>query len=258
MDFLGRSALGYSAQTATAPDLTSQQALNRPSVIRTARLRIVAREFDDVRSTVEGIVSAAGGFVDQMTATGDAGSRRVLRGTLRVPSDRLGEVEDRLRGLGQVVEDTQGSEDVTDQLIDLDARLASARGTEARLTDLLRNRTGRLSDVLDVERELARVRIDIERLNAASTNLGRRVSYATVSLDIAEERRAGLEPGSLSIASRVRVAAADGIELALENIVGAMLSLLRGGPTLLLWIFALASGWLVVRRLWKSRMRESQ
>ena len=64
--------------------------------------------------------------------------------------------------------------------MDLDARLASARATEKRLTELLANRTGRLSDVLDVERELARVRLDIERLDAEKTNIGRRVTYATI------------------------------------------------------------------------------
>jgi hypothetical protein len=151
--------------------VTSQGPVRRPAVIRTAKLRIVTKDFDGVRPAVEGLVAAAGGFVDQMTATGDAGSVRALRGTLRIPSDHLGDVADRLRRLGQVVEDTQGSEDVADQLIDLDARLASARATERRLTELLRNRTGKLSDVLDVERELARVRVDIERLDAETTNI---------------------------------------------------------------------------------------
>jgi hypothetical protein len=237
---------------------TSQGQVRRPAVIRTATLRIVTKDFDGVRPAVEGIVAAAGGFVDQMTATGDAGSARALRGTLRIPSDRLGDVADRLRRLGQVVEDTQGSEDVADQVIDIDARLASARATERRLTELLRNRTGKLSDVLDVERELARVRVDIERLDAESANIGRRVSYATLTIDIAEERKAGFDPGPLSLASRFRVAAADGLESALESVAWTLLSLLRAGPFLLFWSVVLGSGWLGLRRALGSRMRDSQ
>jgi hypothetical protein len=234
----------------------AQGAVRKPAIVRTATLRIVAKEFDGVRAAVEGIVAATGGFVDQMTATGDPGSVRALRGTLRIPAGRLGDVADRLRRLGQVVEDTQGSEDVADQLVDLDVRLKSARATELRLTELLRNRTGSLSDVLDVERELARVRVDIERLDAEATNIGRRVSYATVTIEIAEERKAGLNTGPLSFASRFRIAAADGVASAMESIAWAVLSLVAAGPFLVLWAVILGSAWIGLRRAfgWKVRL----
>jgi hypothetical protein len=219
-----------------------------PAVIRTASLQIVAKDFGGVRAAVEAIVAQSAGFIDQMTITGDTSTARALRGTLRVPGDRLTDALTRLRGLGQVVEDTQGSQDVTDQIVDLDARLTSARATEQRLTELLRNRTGKLSDVLEVERELTRVRLDIERLDAEKTNVGRRVSYATIGLTIMEERKAGLD-GPLSIATRIRVAAADGLEAALESVALTVLFLLRAGPTLMLWGVAIVSVWLGVRRI---------
>ena len=224
-----------------------------PAVIRTASLQIVAKDFGGVRSTVEGLVAQAGGFIDQMTITGDTSTARTLRGTLRVPGDRLPDVLTRLRGLGQVTEDTQGSQDVTDQIVDLDARLASARATEQRLTELLRNRTGKLSDVLEVERELTRVRLDIERLDAEKTNVGRRVSYATIGITIVEERKAGLDTGPLSIATRIRVAAADGLESALESVALTVLVLLRAGPSLLLWGVVAGAVWITVRRRTRSR-----
>lgn len=233
----------------------SQLVGRTPSVVRTATLRIVTKDFDGVRAAIERIVAAAGGFVDQLTVTGDAGSPRALRGTLRIPSDGLGEVADRLRRLGQVVEDSQASQDVTDQLIDIGVRLASARATERRLTELLRDRTGKLSDVLAVERELARVRVDIERLDAETANIGRRVSYATLNIDIVEERKAGFDPGPLSLASRFRVAWADGLESALESVAWTLLFLLRAGPFLVLWIVVLASGRRILRRAlgrWRS------
>ena len=221
-----------------------------PAVIRTATLRIVAKEFDGVRATVEGIVSQAGGFVDQMTVTGDNAAARELRGTLRVPGDKMAAALARLRQIGQVVEDTQGSEDVTDQIVDLDARMNSARATEKRLTELLANRTGKLSDVLEVERELTRVRLDIERLDAEKTNVGRRVSYATIGVTISEERKAGLV-GPLSLATRIRIAAADGLESALESVTATVLLILRAGPTLVLWSLAAGLAWLFGRRVLK-------
>jgi hypothetical protein len=219
-----------------------------PMVIRTATLRIIVKEFGNVRPTVEAVVSQFGGFVDRLSVDADSANARSLTGSLRVPSDRIGAALDRLRQLGQVVEDAQGSEDVTDQIVDLDARLASARATEQRLTDLLKNRTGRLSDVLSVERELARVRLDIERLDAEKTNTTRRVTYATITIQISEERKQGLETGALPLSTRIRVAAADGVAAAIESLVGIGLFILRAGPSLLIWGIVAIAAWVAIRR----------
>lgn len=228
----------------------SQSDLRTPAVIRTARLQIVAKDFTRVRADVESLVAGAAGFIDHMTVTGDTSSARTLRGTLRVPADRMAAVLTQLRAMGQVVEDTQGSQDVTDQIVDVDARITSARATEVRLVQLIRERTGKLSDVLEVERELTRVRLDIERLMAEKTNLDRRVSYTTIDVTITEERKASLD-GPLSLATRIRIAAADGAESALETITGSLLFFLRAGPTLLLWALALGTTWWFARkRLW--------
>jgi hypothetical protein len=241
----GRFAYAGPAQGVNVPEAAS--ALRAPMVIRTATLRIVAKDFDGVRSAVEAVVTQANGFIDEMTITGDTSTARALRGTLRVPGDRLPDTLARLRRLGQVVEDAQGSQDVTDQIVDLDARLASARATERRLADLLKNRTGKLSDVLEVEREMTRVRLEIERLDAQRTNIGKRVTYAAVTIEIMEERKAGLDSGPLSLASRIRIAFADGLESALESIVGTVLFLLRIGPTLMVWGLVVVAAWLVRR-----------
>jgi hypothetical protein len=228
-------------------DLVSPEAAVRtPSVIRTATLRVVAKDFGAVRPGVESIISSLSGFVDHMTVTGDAAVARQLQATLRVPGDRLVEALTRLRRLGAVVEDTQGSEDVTDQIVDIDARLANARATEKRLADILQNRTGKLSDVLEVEREIARVRLDIERLDAEKTNVGRRVAYATIDLSVTEERKSQDAP--LTLATRIRLAALDGLDSATATIVETLLFLLRAGPVFVLLALPVALVWLMRRR----------
>ena len=234
---------------AAPPSLQSagRPQLQRPAVIRTASLSVVVKDFALARNAVEGLAAQMGGFIDHLSVSGDTSAARTLNGSLRVPSDRMTESLARLRELGQVVDDTQGSEDVTDQIVDLDARLASARATEQRLTELLRTRTGRLSDVLEVERELTRVRLDIERLDAEKTNLGRRVSYATIGITIREERKAALA-GPISLTTRLRVAAADGVETLIDTVAGALLLALRIGPALLLWGAVATIGWLALRR----------
>ena len=232
----------------TAPADPQSVVPRQPSVIRTATLRLIAKDFESARGRVEAIVAQAGGFLDQIALNGTAGTARTLTGTLRLPASRLADALARLRQLGQVTEDTQNTEDVTDQIVDLDARLVNARATEQRLNDILKNRTGKLSDVLDVERELARVRLEIERMDAERVNIGRRVTYAAITLEIGEERKAGLEAGPLSLGTRLRVAAADGLEAALESVVGAVLLALRAGPATIIWVGLGATLWVLGRQ----------
>jgi len=230
-----------------APPTVESVPVRQPMLIRTATLRLVTRDFASARPAIERLVTDLGGFVDEMTAVGTDGTIRTLRGTLRVPGARLDQALTRLRQLGQAVEDTQGAEDVTDQIVDLDARLTNARATERRLAGILQQRTGRLSDVLDVEREIARVRLDIERLDAERTNLSRRVTYAAVRIEITEEQKARLD-GPLPIATRIRIAFAEGLEGGIESIVAALLLVLRAGPTLMFWISVAVVAWVGARR----------
>ena len=168
-----------------------------------------------------------------------------------MPGPRLTDVLARLRALGQVTQDQQNAQDVSDQLVDLDARLRNARATEQRLSDLLKNRTGKLTDVLEVEQEITRVRLDIERLDAEKTNMTRRVAYATIDLTIGEERKA-LAPG-LPLLTQIRIAAAEGLQHVFDTLVGITLFVLRAGPSLILWAFAGIAAWITIKRIRKPR-----
>jgi hypothetical protein len=97
-----------------------------------------------------------------------------------------------------------------------------------------------------VEREIARVREQIERLDAERTNLERRVTYATVTLDVTQARQATLDTGPVPLSTRTRNAAVDGVRAAFESASAAFLWTLRTGPPLLLWRAIL---WWPVRRL---------
>jgi Ser-tRNA(Ala) deacylase AlaX len=223
-----------------------------PAVIRTARLQIIATDFSHVRSAVDVILDSTGGFADQLGVSADPGTARVLRGTLRVPGTRMTEVLVRLRALGQVTHDQQNAQEVSDQLVDLEARLRNARATEQRLGDLLRNRTGKLTDVLEVEQQVARIRLDIERLDAEKTNMTRRVAYATIDLTISEERKTAVI-GPLSLGTQLRVAAIDGVEGVVNLVVGITLVALRTGPSLALLGTLLAALWMGAARFRRRR-----
>jgi Domain of unknown function (DUF4349) len=143
---------------------------------------------------------------------------------------------------------------VTEQVTDLDARLANARNTEKRLIELLQKRTGDLADVLEAEREVARVREEIERFEGQRKNLDSRVSHATVTLQVDEERKATLDMGPLTISGRLRNALVDGFVEAVESVLGMVLFIVRIAPFLLLWAMVLA--W--PARLLLRRMRHAR
>ena len=226
-----------------------------PMVTRTVTLRIVAKDFDSARPAVDRILRDVSGFVGQISASAARGSARSLTATLRVPADRLDAALAALKGLGQVVEESQGGDDVTEQAVDLDARLTNARNTEKRLTDVLQHRTGKVGDVLEVEREIARVRGEIERMDAERKNLARRVAYATVTLEILEERRADLDLGPLPVSRQFRNAIVDGFRGAFESALGLALFGARVGPALLLWGLVLAWPVWLVRRRYRGSLR---
>ncbi len=103
---------------------------------------------------MESILKKHRGYVGELKTGGAAGSGRTLNATLRVPADQLDASLTELKTLGRVESESQSGQDVTSQYVDLQARLGNARNTEQRLTDLLRQRTGKLSDVLEVEQEV--------------------------------------------------------------------------------------------------------
>ena len=112
---------------------------------------------------------------------------------MRVPGDRFLDALDGIERLGKAVGQTLGQRDVTGEAIDLEARLRSERSAEQSLLKLL-DRAVSVSDVLTVERELKRVRADIERLQGQLEFIQRSVALATITVSFV------LPPGSVPVA----------------------------------------------------------
>jgi hypothetical protein len=219
------------------------------NVIRTIALSIVAADVDAARPAIDDVLRRLSGFVGTMHVTGTRNQGRTIRASLRIPSSRVDEAVARLRALGKVVDESHGGEDVTAQVVDIDARLVNNRNTEKRLTDVLQNRTGKVGDILEVEREIARVRAEIEQLDAQRKNLADRVSYATVALAVTEERQATLGSGALPLRTQLRNALVDGLQFTFDSAAAVALALLRVAPAMLLWTAIL---WWPVRRTYRA------
>lgn len=206
-----------------------------PMIARTAALTLTTKEFDKTRASLEEILKRHGGYLGELKVSAPADAGRTLTATLRIPAPQLESALAELKTLGRVEDESQGGEEVTQQYVDLQARLANGKHTEQRLTEILRQRTGKLQDVLKVELEIDRVRGEIEQMQAEKKELSKRVAFATLNTMVKEEYHARLQGAPPSTGSRFHNAAVDGYNTVVEGLIDIGLFLLSAGPSLLLW-----------------------
>lgn len=233
-----------------APAAANTAPAAAPMIERTAALNLATRDFDQLRSRIDAILARRHGYIAELTLNTPQGAARSLSATLRVPAAELDAALIDLRQLGRVESESQKGEDVTRQYADLVARLANARNTEQRLAQILAQRTGKLSDVLEVEREISRVRGEIERMESERRTTADQVAFATAQLIASEDYQAQLRLSPDSTLTRLRNAAVDGYKNLAGGLVGIALVLIEYGPSVLLWValVILIGRWLLNRR----------
>jgi hypothetical protein len=143
--------------------LPSLNTLQR-KIIYTADVELVVEEFNWIPSKVEKLVQDFKGYIAGSTVTGTPGHPRSGKWTIRVPVEGYGKFLTAVQKLGEVHRVSSDSKDVSEEYYDLETRISNKEKQEARLLELLADATGQLDEVLSVERELARVREEIERM----------------------------------------------------------------------------------------------
>lgn len=206
-----------------------------PLIVRTARITLTTRDFDKVRTGLEEILKRHRGHIGELSVSSPAGAARTLAATLRMPADQMEATMAELGNLGRVESESQGGEEVTQEYVDLEARLSNARNTERRLTDLLRQRTGKLSDVLEAEEAIARVRGEIERMAAEKERLTKRVDFATLIVNVNEDYKAQLQTMPASSLTQLHNAAVDGYRFMIGGLFSVVLGVVSYGPSFILW-----------------------
>ena len=225
-----------------------------PMIARSVALTIQVKDFAASRAAVDAIVTRFQGYPATLTANTPEGSARTLQASLRIPAPQLAAALAELKHLGRVQNETQSGEEVTQQHADLVARLKNSRETEARLQAILQQRTGKIEDVLQVEEEIARVRGEIESMEAEQQALEHRVAFATVDLQLTEEYKEPLTAPDDSTGNRLRNAFVSGWRNAAGFLLDIVLFAAESGPTLLILavLFALPA-WMLWRRYRKLR-----
>jgi hypothetical protein len=150
-------------------------------IVYTGSLDLEVADIDTSVSQAETLIKNLGGHVASSRAS-DAGKGKSASVTYRIPAEHWTDAVDGLKGLAtRVVNEDTSSEDVTAQVVDLDARLSNLRSTEAALQGIM-TRATTITDVLKVQSELTSVRGDIESLTAQRDLLANRAALATLEV----------------------------------------------------------------------------
>jgi len=207
-----------------------------PMIARTASLSITVKDFSASRAALDATLARHHGYAAELTLSTPENSARSFLTSLRLPQAELTAAIADLRTLGRVEFEKQTGEEVTQQHADLVARLKNSREEESRLQAILQQRTGKIEDVLQVEEEIARVRGEIESMEAEQKALEHRVDFASVDLELKEEYKARLDAPSYSAATRLHNAAVDGLHYAWDVSLGIVLWFVEYGPALLVYL----------------------
>ncbi|HVM90553.1 MAG TPA: DUF4349 domain-containing protein [Verrucomicrobiae bacterium] len=150
----------------------------------TMRVDDAAKRLEDVR----GIVENAKGFVASANVTDNAGVKTAYA-TVRVPNDQYDAVRTAIKALASTVfVESENSEDVTAQYVDLNARLTAAQAEEQQYLEILK-KSGTIEDTLAVTQQLSQVRTQIEQLQGQLRYMNDQTSYATLTLTLTEEAK---------------------------------------------------------------------
>jgi hypothetical protein len=174
-------------------------------VIRTGQAFIEVGKIDPAILKIRELAAQVGGYITNSSISGGKDQIRQATLEVKIPAPKYDEAVGSLSTIGKVETVNSQAQDVGEEFVDVTARVTNARRLEERLITLLANRTGKLDEVLRVERELARVREEIERYEGRLRYLGARVATSTLTITVHEPAPIiGNSPGENPIASALR------------------------------------------------------
>jgi len=216
-------------------------------VIRTGQAFIEVEKVDPAVLKIRELAAQVGGYIANSSVSGGRDQIRQATVELKIPSTKYEQAVGSLATIGKVETINSTAQDVGEEFVDVTARVNNSRRLEERLISLLANRTGKLDEVLRVERELARVREEIERYEGRLRYLSSRVAMSTLTITVHEPAPIlGNNPGENPIAGAFR--------RAWRNFVGVVAASIAALGVLVPLAILVLLGWAGYRR-WKRRAR---
>ena len=198
------SNIPNAAEPAPKPAETPALEVVNRKLIRNATVELEIGTFDNAVQKITAFANEEHGYVATTDSEKQANGK--LRGqvVVKVLPENLDRFLQKIRSLGELKNQTLSTEDVTKAYFDSDARLKNAHVMEQRLIDMLKTKTGKVSDLLQVEKELGRVREEIEKMQGELKYWDSQVQFATVTISLAEKDME--EPAAFLLTERAQLA----------------------------------------------------
>jgi hypothetical protein len=180
-----REAASVLVEASNATPLLRSMPFAAPLLMRRAGASVAVNALEPALRAIDSTVIRLGGFVAGSSVQ-SAGASRSAALTARIPGPRLDEAVAALGALGKIESINISADDVSEEFVDVTARLENSRRLERRLLDLLAQRTGGIKDVLQVEQALARVREDVERIEGRRRYLETHAATSTLEVRLHE------------------------------------------------------------------------
>jgi hypothetical protein len=181
-----QSPAEVSTESAESPSTTAGPTANR-KLVRNATAELEVASFEEAVQKITGFAAEDKGYVSTSSSKKQANGK--LRGEIvvKVLPDNLDRFLLKLRGLGELKNQALTTEDVTKQYFDTESRMKNARLMEQRLIEILKTKSKDVADLLEVEKELGRVREEIETMQGELKFMDSQVQFATVTVQLAEK-----------------------------------------------------------------------
>lgn len=193
------SSASSSAQQVKATGVSTQQALAGANdskvkaaatlarkIIYTASLSLIVEELSKAQKNLARLVRERGGYIAETNVGGSSGSPRQGTWKVRIPVEQYEAFMTAASALGELQSTQSNSDDVSAEYYDVEARIKNKQVEEARLIQLLQKATGKLGEILQVEREISRVRGEIEQMQGRLRVLANLSSLTTVTISMNE------------------------------------------------------------------------
>ena len=225
-------------------------------IVFSGTLEVEVPDFAAARAEVGVLLKKYRAFFAKTEVSGDSGKKRSGSFTIKVPVENFQPLVEELAALGNPVKNATDSQDVTEEFVDVSARVKNLKAEEETLNRLLKDAAGRLDDVFKIREQIRQVRGDIERAEARVQALGKMAALSTITLTLRETAPyvaptapKPAEPPSFPERATGTWAASAG--LLREVAEGLALFAVAAAPWLPVLLVAVAAGWWVARRAYR-------
>lgn len=243
--------------TAQVPVNQTEVSQNQPvverKIVRNAELNLESASPEESQQKITQIAESKGGFVvesQQSSSDVRVGTRDIVTMTVRVPATKFTETLDEIRKTSsRVIVETIKSDDVTEEFIDVEARLKAKKSLEGQFLEIMKQAKS-VEDALKVQTELSEVRGEIEKIEGRKRFLENQTSLSTIKIRL--QTAQAFSSNSKGFFSELAQSVGRGFDAALGFILGLVTFLIAILPFLL---FVALPIFLVVRYFWRKSGR---